>query len=82
MKYTIDDAAYIINMIILIYISQYVKNSSHSHSIINKPFVFDIQWLIFLPNGNTMKNTMFRICCNSIVGKAGRVLSNSIKLAS
>jgi hypothetical protein len=33
-------------------------NEILSHSIINKPFFSYIQWLIFLLNGNTMKNTM------------------------
>ena len=39
MKNTIDDVDYIINMIIFIVIFQYVTNSGHSHSIINKPFL-------------------------------------------
>ena len=34
MKNTIDDADYIINMIAIILIFQYVINSSHSHSIV------------------------------------------------
>jgi hypothetical protein len=34
---------------------------AYSYSIINRRFfVFYIQWLIFLLNGNTMKNTMLR----------------------
>jgi hypothetical protein len=34
-------------------------SAAHSHSIVNKPFFsFNIQWLIFLLIGNTMKNTM------------------------
>ena len=39
MKYTIDDADYIINWIFFIVNNQHVVNSSHSHSIINKPFL-------------------------------------------
>ena len=39
MKNTIDDADYIINRIVFILIIQYVINSSHSHSIVNKPFL-------------------------------------------
>ena len=34
MKYTIDDADYIIDWIILIVTNQYVINSGHSHSIV------------------------------------------------
>ena len=34
MKNTIDDANYIINWINFIVLIQYVKNSSHSHSIV------------------------------------------------
>ena len=61
MKNTIDDADYIINWIDLFVINQCVINPSHSHSIINKPFIFFyIQWLIFLLNSNTRKNTMLR----------------------
>lgn len=37
MQNTIDDADYIINMIVLIFMIQWVKNSCHSHSIVNKP---------------------------------------------
>ena len=39
MKNTIDDADYIINLIAFILIIQYVTNSRHSHSIVNKPFL-------------------------------------------
>ncbi|MEW8072988.1 MAG: hypothetical protein AB2826_21440, partial [Candidatus Thiodiazotropha sp.] len=39
MKNTIDDADYIIDCIDLIIIIQYVINSGHSHSIVNKPFL-------------------------------------------
>ena len=42
MKNTIDDADYIINRIYLIVINQCVINSGHSHSIVNKPFLFFI----------------------------------------
>ncbi|MCU7958511.1 MAG: hypothetical protein KZQ58_00625 [gamma proteobacterium symbiont of Bathyaustriella thionipta] len=38
-KNTIDDADYTINPIDLFFIIQQVKNTSHSHSIINKPFL-------------------------------------------
>jgi hypothetical protein len=34
MKNTIDDADYIINWIIFIFLNQCVKNSGHSHSIV------------------------------------------------
>ena len=34
MKNTIDDADYIINLIVFIVIFQYVINSCHSHSIV------------------------------------------------
>jgi len=37
MKNTIDDVDYIINWIIVIF--QYVINSRHSHSIVNKHFL-------------------------------------------
>jgi len=60
-KNTIYDADYIINWIDLIVINQCVKIPGHSHSIINKPFfIFYFQWLIFVLNGNAMKNTMLR----------------------
>ena len=36
MNNTIDDADYIINWVALIVINQLVKNSGHSHSIVNK----------------------------------------------
>jgi len=39
MKNTIDDADYIINWINFIFLNRCVKNSAHSHSIINKPFL-------------------------------------------
>jgi hypothetical protein len=39
MKNTIDDADYIINWIILIIIIQWDRNTGHSHSIVNKPFL-------------------------------------------
>jgi len=42
MKNTIDDAEYIINWIIFIFILQLVKNSCHSHSITNKQFLYFI----------------------------------------
>jgi len=42
MKNTIDDADYIINWIIFIIIIQYLTNSCHSHSIVNKPFLLII----------------------------------------
>jgi hypothetical protein len=45
MKNTIDDADYIINWINFIVLNQCVKNSSHSHSIVNKHF------LTFIFNG-------------------------------
>jgi len=38
MKNTIDDADYIIDLVVLIIIFQCVTNSCHSHSIVNKPF--------------------------------------------
>lgn len=58
---TIDDAGYIINCVVFIIIIQYVTNPRHSHSIVNKQFLsFYIQWLIFLINTNTMKNTMLK----------------------
>ena len=64
MKNTTDDANYIIDWIVLIFINQCVKNSGHSHSIINNPFFrLYFQWVIFLLNDNTMKNTMLRNCC-------------------
>ena len=34
MKNTIDDAEYIINRIVFVFINQCVKNSSHSHSMV------------------------------------------------
>jgi len=59
MKKTIDDADYIINWINFIFFNQCVKNSAHSHSIVNEPFLsLYIQWLNFLLIGNAMKNTM------------------------
>jgi hypothetical protein len=39
MNNTIDDADYIIDWIVFIVIVQYVINSCHSHSIVNKPFL-------------------------------------------
>ena len=39
MKNTIDDVDYIINKIVFIIIFQWVTNSRHSHSIVNKPFL-------------------------------------------
>jgi len=39
MKNTIDDADYIINPETLSLYNQNVTNTSHSHSIINKPFL-------------------------------------------
>lgn len=42
MKNTIDDADYIINWIVFINIIQYVTNSCHSYSIVNKPLLFFI----------------------------------------
>jgi hypothetical protein len=45
MKNTIDDVDYIVTFISFIFIFQYVINSGHSHSIINKPF------LSFIING-------------------------------
>jgi len=61
MKNTIDDADYIINWIDLIIINQHVKNSAHSHSIVNKPyFRLNINSLVVDVGGNTMKNTMLR----------------------
>ncbi|MBW9275816.1 MAG: hypothetical protein K1563_19235 [Candidatus Thiodiazotropha sp. (ex. Lucinisca nassula)] len=39
MKNTIDDADYIINWIVFSIINQFVMNSGHSHSIVNKPFL-------------------------------------------
>jgi len=39
MKNTIDDADYIINLDTLSLYNQYVINSSHSHSIVNKHFL-------------------------------------------
>ena len=47
MKYAIDDADYIINWIVFIVKFQYVRNSSHSHSIINKPFLSFIFNVLF-----------------------------------
>ena len=36
----------------------------HSHSIVNEPFLlFNINNLLVGACGNTMKNTMFKICC-------------------
>ena len=61
MKNTIDDADYIIDWIVLIIIIQCVTNSGHSHSIVNEPFLlFNINGLIVVLCGNTMKNTMLR----------------------
>jgi len=62
MKNTIDDADYIINGIIFIVIFQYVRNSSHSHSMVNKPFLlFNISMIYLIgAGGNTMKNTILR----------------------
>jgi hypothetical protein len=38
--------------------------TGHSHSIVNEHFLaFNINDLIIGACGNTMKNTMFRICC-------------------
>lgn len=42
MKHTIDDADYIINCIVFVYIIQYVTNYSHSHSIVNKTKKYSI----------------------------------------
>jgi len=39
MNNTIDDADYIINLEILSLYNQYIINTRHSHSIINKPFL-------------------------------------------
>jgi hypothetical protein len=39
MKNTIDDADYIVNKAALVIIIQLVKNSGHSHSIVDKPFL-------------------------------------------
>jgi hypothetical protein len=39
MKNTVDDADYIINKIYFIVLNQYVRNSGHSHSAVNKPFL-------------------------------------------
>ncbi len=51
MKNTIDDADYIINKIYFIVLNQCVRNSGHSHSIINKPFLsFIFNGLYFLLN--------------------------------
>jgi len=48
MKNTIDDADYIVNKAALVIIIQLVKNSGHSHSIVNKPFLsFIFNGLIF-----------------------------------
>jgi len=61
MKNAIDDADYIINWIVFIFIYQCFINSFHSHSIVNKQyFLFNINWLIIGACGNTMKNTMLR----------------------
>jgi len=38
MNNTIDDADHIINLILFVLIIQLVKNSCHSHSIVNEPF--------------------------------------------
>ena len=65
MTNTIDDADYIIDLVVLIIIFQCVTNSCHSHSIVNKPeksFIFNI--VLAGVSVNTMKNTMFRICCS------------------
>ena len=40
---TINDADFIVNLIDLIVINLLVKNSGHSHSIINKPFLSQLQ---------------------------------------
>lgn len=40
MKNTIDDANHIIYWIVFIINNQYLTNSFHSHSIINKPVLF------------------------------------------
>ena len=64
MKNTIDDADYIINWIVFIIINQHVTNFCHSHSIVNGQLLpFNINGLIIGVCDNTMKNTMFRICC-------------------
>ena len=47
MKNTIDDAEYIINRIVFTLIFQYVMNSCHSHSIVNKPFLSFIFNILF-----------------------------------
>jgi len=39
MKNTIDDADYIVNLDYFIIMFQWVTKFSHSHSIINKPFL-------------------------------------------
>ena len=61
MKNTIDDADYIINWINFIVLIQCVKNSSHSHTIVNEPFFrFNIYDLLVCSGGNTMKSTMLK----------------------
>jgi hypothetical protein len=63
MKNTIDDAGHIINLSYFIFKLQYFKYFPYSHSIVNEPFSsFNINGLLVVVGGNTMKNTMFRIC--------------------
>jgi len=49
MKYTIDDADYIINLTKLILANQHLTNTRHSHSIINKPFFFFLYSMAYFP---------------------------------
>ncbi len=47
MKNTIDDADYIISWVYFIVLNLFVKDSGHSHSIINKPFCLFIVNALF-----------------------------------
>ena len=70
MKNTIDDADYIINWIVYVLIIQYVKNSSHSHSIVNEQLsLFNSNGLLDAVGGNTMQNTMVGNYCSSSLEK-------------
>jgi len=47
-----------------LHLRTFVVNRGHSHSIVNGRILpFNINDLVFGVSDNTMKNTMFRICC-------------------
>jgi hypothetical protein len=74
MKNTIDDPEYIVDKIDLYLINQCVKNSCHSHSIVNRSFLrININGLLVVLGSNTMKNTMFRNSCIRIAQDHGQV---------